>query len=230
MAGNVKGNVKSDGRTTRWEKHRVDRRAEFVQAAIRAIDALGPDVSVADIAAEAGVSKPVIYRYFTDKDELYAAVGTWGADLVLDRVITAVLTPATARDRVTAGVTAYLDTLAEHPAAFLLLIRHHAAGGDPLDDGKAVIAAKLSRLLGDALRLLGGDAGAAEPWAHAIVGVGNSVGQWWLERRTMSRAAATTYLSDFIWHALSGAAAEYGVQLTALDPAPNVRPLRKDEA
>jgi AcrR family transcriptional regulator len=234
VQGSAKGNAKGDGRTTRWEKHRVDRRAEFVQAAIRAIDALGPEASVTDIAAEAGVSKPVIYRYFADKDELYAAVGTWGAELVLDRVITAVLAPATARDRVTAGVTAYLDTLAEHPAAFLLLIRHHAAGADPVADGKTVIAAKLSRLLGDALRHLGGDAGAAEPWAHAIVGMGNSVGQWWLERRTMSRATATTYLSDFIWHALSGAAEEYGVQLTALDPPPevqpNVRPIRKEQA
>lgn len=216
--------VKSDGRATRWDKHRADRRAEFVQAAIRAIDALGPEASVADIAAEAGVSKPVLYRYFADKDELYAAVGSWGADLVLDRVITAVFTPATARERVTAGVTAYLDTLAEHPAAFLLLIRHHAAGADPVADGKTVIAAKLSRLLGDALRHLGGDAGAAEVWAQAIVGAGNSVGVWWLDRRTMSRATATTYLSDFIWHALSGAAAEQGVEFTALDPAPDVRP------
>lgn len=224
MASNVKG----DGRTTRWEQHRVARRAELVQAAIRAIDTFGPDASVADIAAEAGVSKPVLYRYFADKGELHAAVGTWGADLVLQRVITAVLLPAPARDRVTAGVTAYLDTLAEHPSAFLLLSRHHASGSDPLADGKMVIAAKLARLLGDALRDLGGDAGAAEPWAHAVVGVGNSVGQWWLERRTMSRTAATAYLSDFIWHALSGAAAEHGVQLTALDPPSNVQPLRKE--
>lgn len=219
-------NVKSDGRSTRWDQHRAERRAEFVQAAIRAIDALGPDASIADIAAESGVSKPVLYRYFADKGELHTAVGAWGADLVLDRVVAAVLTPAPARDRVTAGVTAYLDTLAEHPAAFLLLSREHANGTDPLADGKGIIAAKLARLLGDALRELGGDAGAAEPWAQAVVGLGNSVGLWWLERRTMSRATATRYLSDFIWHALSGASQEHGVDLTALDPAPTVTPIR----
>lgn len=223
-------NVKSDGRTTRWDQHRSERRAEFVRAAVRAIDALGPDASVADIAAEAGVSKPVLYRYFADKSELHAAVGAWGTELVLERVISAVLVPAPARDRITAGVTAYLDTIAEHPQAFLLLTRQHT-GGDPLAAGKDLIAARLSRMLGDALRLLGGDAGAAEPWAHAIVGLGSSVGQWWLERRTMSRTAAAGYLGEFVWHALSGAAAEHGVDLSELDPqlgADNVRALRQD--
>jgi AcrR family transcriptional regulator len=218
--------VKGDGRTTRWDQHRVERRAEFVQAAVRAIDTLGPDVSIADIAAEAGVSKPVLYRYFADKGELHTAVGTWGADLILERVVAAVLAPASARERVTAGVTAYLDTLAEHPQAFLLLSGHHAGGDDPLAHGKNVIAAKLARLLGDALRRLGGDAGAAEPWAHAVVGLGASVGQWWLERRTLSRAAVAGYLGDFIWHALSGTLAEQGVSLAELDLPADVAPLR----
>ena len=69
MASKVKG----DGRTTRWDAHRDQRRAELVQAAVRAIDQHGPDVTIADIAAEAGVSKPVLYRYFTDKDQPRAA-------------------------------------------------------------------------------------------------------------------------------------------------------------
>ncbi|WP_435770789.1 TetR/AcrR family transcriptional regulator [Nocardioides sp. SYSU DS0651] len=221
--------VKSDGRTTRWDDHRAQRRSELVQAAVRAIDRLGPDASIADIAAEAGVSKPVLYRYFSDKAELHAAVGTWGAELVLERVVEAVLAPAAARDRVNAGVAAYLDTIAEHPQSFLLLSRQHAGGVDPLADGKSLVAAKLARLLGDSLRALGGDAGAAEPWAHAVVGLGTSVGQWWLERRTMSRSAVVGYLGEFIWHALSGAAEEYGVQLADLDPQPDVTPIRKED-
>lgn len=219
--------VKSDGRSTRWDSHRAQRRAELVQAAVRAVDAVGPDASIVDIATEAGISKPVLYRYFADKGELHTAVGAWGADLVLGRIVDAVLAPATARERVTAGVAAYIDTIAEHPHVFLLLTRQHAGGVDPLAGGKDLIATKLGRLLGDTLRHLGGDTGAAEPWAHAVVGMGASVGQWWLERRTMSRTAVVGYLSEFVWHALSGAAEEYGVRLAELDPAPNVSPMRK---
>lgn len=206
--------VKSDGRTTRWDEHRAQRRAELVQAAVRAIDTLGPTASVADIAAEAGVSKPVLYRYFADKAELHAAVGAWFADLVLARVLEAVIAPAPPRERVEAGTAAWFDTLAEHPEVFLLLGREH--GSTALADGRTRIATSLTRLLGDVLRDLGGDAGAAEPWAQASVGLAESVGRWWLERRTMGRAAAVRYLADFAWNGLAGAAAEHGADLTAI--------------
>lgn len=220
--------IKTDGRTTRWDDHRVQRRVTLVEAAVRAIDAVGPDASIADIAAEAGVSKPVLYRYFSDKGELHAAVGTWGAELILERVVAAVLAPSTARQRVTSAVDAYLDTIAEHPHAYLLLSRRHENGVDPLADGKGVIATKLARLLADALRELGGDTGAAEPWAHAVVGMGASVGQWWLERRTLSRAAVAGYLGEFVWHALSGAVGEHGIDLGRLDTPDNVTALRDE--
>jgi AcrR family transcriptional regulator len=220
--------IKSDGRTTRWDEHRAQRRKTFVDAAVRTIDAVGPDASISDIAAEAGVSKPVIYRYFADKGELHAAVGTWGAELVLERVVAAVLAPATARERVTSAVAAYLDTIAEHPNAYRLLSRRHENGVDPLADGKSMIANQLARLLADALRELGGETGAAEPWAHAVVGMGASVGQWWLERQTLSRAAVAGYLGEFVWHALSGAVGEHGIDLARLDAPENVSPIREE--
>ncbi len=35
----------------------------------------GPDVDMEQVAAVAGVSKPVLYRYFADKAQLWIAVG-----------------------------------------------------------------------------------------------------------------------------------------------------------
>jgi AcrR family transcriptional regulator len=54
--------------------HREQRRTALVQAAMRAIRRYGPDVAMEDIASEAGVSKPILYRYFLDKGDLYMAV------------------------------------------------------------------------------------------------------------------------------------------------------------
>ncbi|MBG6096514.1 TetR/AcrR family transcriptional regulator [Nocardioides luteus] len=219
--------VKDDGRSSRWDAHREARRAELVAAAIRAVDSAGAEVSIADIAAEAGVSKPVLYRYFADKAELHAAVGMWAARQILDAVVEAVLAPAPTRQRVEAGVAAYVETIAEHPNVYLLLVRQHTGGTDPLADGKQLIAATFARLLGDTFGRLGIDAAGAEPWAHSLVGIGESAGQWWLDRRTMSRAAFARYLSEFVWHALEGTTAEYGVDLSALDRPEIVTPLRK---
>lgn len=202
-----------DGRSARWDAHREERRRELVLAAVAAIDLVGPAAGVAEIAAAAGVSKPVLYRYFDGLDDLHAAVGRWGAEEVVGRLLPAVLDGPTVRERVERGVEAYLATIAEHPQVFLLLVRHRAAGADPLADGKATIAAAFARVLGDGLRELAVDAAGAEPWAQALVGMGLSTGEWWLERQTMSRAAVGAYLTSFIWHAFAGIAAELGVPL-----------------
>ena len=207
-----------DGRSSRWDAHREERRAELLAAAVRAIDEQGPDVNMSDIAAAAGVSKPVLYRYFADKDELHAAVGQWGADEVLSGVVPALRVDAPVRARVEAAVDAYLRVIEEHPQVFFLLVRHRAgAEGDPLAGGKARIAATLTRFLAETMRGLGVDPGGAEPWSQGIVGLGLATGEWWLEQHTMSRAQISAYLSSFIWHSLEGPATELGVPFSALD-------------
>ena len=85
--------------------------------------------------------------------------------------------------------------------------------GDPLADGKAAIAAAIARVMGDALRQLGVDSAGAEPWAHGLVGLGLSTGEWCLTRQTMSRSAVAGYLSSFVWHALEGISSSYGVSI-----------------
>jgi AcrR family transcriptional regulator len=205
--------AKDDGRSTRWSAHREARRAELVQAAVAAIDQHGPDAGIEQIAAAAGVSKPVLYRYFTDKADLHAAVGTWGASLVMERILPALLSQEPLDVRVRRGCEDYLATIEEHPNVFLLLVTHRVEGEtDPLADGKAAIAAAMARVMGDALRDLGVDSAGAEPWAHGLVGLGLSTAEWWLTRRTMSRAAVTGYLSSFVWSALEGIARSYGVR------------------
>src|SRR5206468_6162349 len=77
--------VVPDGRRARWTEHRRARRQELVGAAVEAVRAAGPDFAVDDVARTAGVSKTVIYRYFTDKDEL--------VDAVLERISGAILLP-----------------------------------------------------------------------------------------------------------------------------------------
>ena len=62
-----------DGRTRRWAGHREARRLELVDAAVVAIEEHGPEVTTEQIAAEAGVSRPGLYRHFDGKDDLQSA-------------------------------------------------------------------------------------------------------------------------------------------------------------
>ena len=66
--------VKTDGRKRRWHKHKVERRNELVDGTIDAIRSNGRFLSMDEIAAEIGVSKTVLYRYFVDKNDLTTAV------------------------------------------------------------------------------------------------------------------------------------------------------------
>src|ERR1043165_9191610 len=82
--------VKVDARSERWREHRKKVRAEIVDAAFRAIDRLGPDVSLREIAEEAGTAKPKIYRHFTDKSDLFQAIGQRMRDMLWSAIIPSV--------------------------------------------------------------------------------------------------------------------------------------------
>ncbi|GDY30035.1 TetR family transcriptional regulator [Gandjariella thermophila] len=219
-----------DGRRERWRAHREARRAEFVEATVRAVARHGPDVGMDEIAAEAGVSKPVLYRHFTDKADLYVAVGRRATELLMSRVVPALTGCGTPYEWIRRSVDAYLGTIDDYPDLYRFVVRRSFAdrpvSEDPVAEDKTMIAAQLAALLGDHLRAFGVDSGGAEPWAHAIVGMVHSAGDWWLERRSMSRQSLTDYLTRLIWHALDGALRESGITIDPHQPLGTVGELR----
>src|ERR1700712_6091163 len=94
----------NDGRRLRWQAHRETRRKELSDAAIRAVRRHGPNAGMDLIAAEARPSKPVVYRYFADKADLYLAVGQRVAQGLVDRITAAVDDQPDGRSMVTAGI------------------------------------------------------------------------------------------------------------------------------
>src|ERR671930_593638 len=53
---------------------RMARRLELLEAAFEVIRREGPTASMDEIAAQAGITKPIVYRYFGDRAGLYQAV------------------------------------------------------------------------------------------------------------------------------------------------------------
>lgn len=204
-----------DGRRSRWTGHRQQRREEFVRAALRVLARSGPDLPVDAVAAEAGVSKPVLYRYFNDKAALVEALGEVGSAALLARMLPAMQSDRPPLDRVRDAVSAYFALIDEQPNLYRLLARWPCP--ESVQRDKDLIATTLTAILGDYLRVFGLDSGGAEPWAYGLTGLVQSTGEWWLSRRSMSRVHVVGYVTELIWAALSGVLRDAGV---ALDPEP----------
>ena len=228
------GATTGDARRDRWRSHRAARRAEFVEAAMRALAAHGPDVGMDHIAAEAGVTKPVLYRHFADKADLFVALGHRGTEILFDRLIPALNNEEAPVPRIRRSLDAFFSTVEEHPHLYRLLVRRSLANRpveqDIVAEDKELIAQALSALLGDYLRAMNLDSGAAEPWAHGIVGMVQNVSEWWLERRTMTRDAVVEYLTQIIWAAIDGFTRANGVVLDPNKPLELNRVVKLSEA
>ncbi len=220
--------VKGDARRDRWSDHRARRRREFVDAALRVLEAQGPDLPMDAVAAEAGVTKPVLYRYFHDKSALVDALAERGSEILLDRLIPAIRAGCPALSRVRDVVGAYFAVIDEHPNLYWLLAREArgegSAGPDSIEQNKEFIATALTAVIGDYLRAYGLDSGGAEPWAYGLTGLVQSTGEWWLQRRSMSRATVVEYVTEIIWAAISGMLRGSGITVDPDQPFPETRP------
>lgn len=186
---------------------------------MRALALHGPDVGIDQIAAEAGVTKPVLYRHFADKADLFVAIGQYGTTLLFDKLTPAMNSEEAPVPRIRKSLDAFFSLIEEHPNVYRLLARRtfgdRPVESDIVAEDKELIATAVARLLGDYLRMLRMDSGAAEPWAHGLVGLAHNTAEWWLERRSMSRESVVEYLTQLIWAAIDGITRQHGI---ALDP------------
>ena len=191
---------------------RAERRAQILDVAERVVEEQGPRASVNQIAAEAGIAKPVLYRHFGDKGGLYQALAERHVRALMEELRSALGRAEGPRERVSATIDAYLSFVERHPETYEFLM-HRAATEGP--EAQATVAdfirqvgAEVAVELGEELRRAGMDSGAAEPWAHGIVGMVQLAGDWWLSARTMPRERLVEYLTDLLWQGFSGIGAE----------------------
>ncbi len=190
------------------------RRKELLEAADRVVLRDGPGASMNAIAAEAGITKPILYRHFGDKEGLYRALAVRHTDALLGALRAALDAPADRRGRVEATLDTYLAAIEARPQVYRFLM-HPAEGGSSGERGfdTGQHAAPLLRRLGDELgtfieeRLDLGPDGveSARVWGHGVVGMAYAAGDWWLRERPCSRAQLVSQLADLLWGALATA-------------------------
>lgn len=200
-----------DGRDTRWEQHREQRRTELVDATIRAIRAHGAGVGMDDIASQAGTSKTVIYRHFGDKAGLYRAV----ADRIDQRVYRHVAAALSAagpsgdlRLVVASTVEAYLSLVESDAEVYRFVVNRPLVDRPLAEDPVEATTNRVADLL-LATVPLAGDPRRARLRALALVGSVQAVANDWLSSPSrLPRADVVEVLTDLAWRGLGAMLSE----------------------
>src|ERR1700728_3034620 len=188
-----------DGRSERWREHREARRQELIAAVMSVVGELGAGVGMDDIAKASHIPKPIFYRYFKDKAELFVEVGRAVGETVVAETTAAIDAARSPRSKLAAGIDAYLASIESRPELYRFVLQYRDLG-----DYATIVGLHATAVIGDLMRQAGQDSGAAEVWGFGIVGLVRAAADRWLEERTMSRAAVGRYLTDLIWPGISG--------------------------
>lgn len=196
---------KADGRSARWDAHRLARRAELVQLTAACVERHGAGVGMDQIAAFAGTSKAVFYRHFADKADLNRAVGQQLAAGLSDQLSNAIGRTSDPRAMIRAGIDAFLAVLDKNPQLYRFVVRNpvvQQAGVDPVADYTGVVASRLDQLLA---ALPHPDPVLRQPWGAAIVGLVKAAGDWWLDHpEAITRAELAESLTVLLWGGPAG--------------------------
>jgi AcrR family transcriptional regulator len=180
----------------------VDREV-LLDAAERVIARDGSGASLEAIAAEAGVTKPIVYARVGARAELCDAL----AERLTARLVTTtrneVKTLEPSRETLVVFFRATLETIREHRSLFLFVSR----GGDDAADRTLHLAGRSAPGLAELLRIwrtaLGLDTGSVEPWAYGVIGMANLVALWWVESSEEPAGELAERLADLVWPGLS---------------------------
>lgn len=170
--------------------------------------------SVEEIAATAGVSKPVVYEHFGGKEGLYAVVVDREVQRLLD-AITGSLSGHHPREVLERVGFALLDYVEKNADGFRILVRDSPVATSTGTFASLIsdVATQVEHLLVDEFRRRGFDAQLAPMYAQMLVGMVALVGQWWLDVREPSKDEVVAHLVNLAWNGLSGL--EYAPALIA---------------
>ncbi|MEV1046380.1 TetR family transcriptional regulator [Streptomyces sp. NPDC049916] len=195
------------------------RRRELLEAADRVVLRDGPQASMNAIAAEAGITKPILYRHFGDKGGLYRALAKRHTDALLSALRAALDAPAERRARVEATLDTYLAAIEARPQVYRFLM-HPSDGSADGSDAAPVpeqgfdvgrhsapllrrLGEELGQVIAERVDLGPDDEQTARIWGHGIVGMMHAAGDWWLGDRPCSREQLVRSLADLLWGRLA---------------------------
>lgn len=188
------------------------RRAQLLASAERVFGEMGyAGTTMELIAAESGVTRPLLYEHFKSVDEIYAEC-VISARAELDRrLLTAALEPGEQVDRLRAGIDAYFTFVELHASGWDVLF-----GPSPAPNG--AVGEMVRELRFDTAEQIATlfmaerpdfDPASAAAFAHAVSGAGEQLARWWRRHPDLPRSAVVDQMLAVVWTGLKQVVEEW---------------------
>jgi AcrR family transcriptional regulator len=157
-------------------------------------------VKMDEIAAAVGVTKPLLYNYFGNKEQLYIACMERAGDALIATIAEAVGKTANPGDALGAGVRAFFAFLDSDRAAWAVLFDETLPHGGEVFDRVAEYRGRIAELVSGALlaQLPDRRRDAArievEALSTALLGAAEALARWWLRTEAIGPEDAAALL------------------------------------
>jgi AcrR family transcriptional regulator len=157
-------------------------------------------VTMEDVAAEAGVTKPLLYAYFGNKDRLYLACMERAGDAMLAGVVEAVSAAEHPAEALRDGLRAFFAFVDGDRDAWRVLFDETLPAGGEIGGRAAEYREQLVTLVAQGLiarvptRAQKRAATEIEALSYALLGASEALARWWLRTGAIPAAEAADLL------------------------------------
>lgn len=190
-------------RTVRLQ--RAERRAQLLEAARSVFVDNGYHAAAMDqIADRAGVSKPILYKHFGSKLDLYLALLDYATDALVAGVTEALETQAENEDKVSAAIGVYFAFADDGSHDYRLVFESDATSADVVRARLDRVNERISHVIAQAIRRESDvPSGRSEILGAALAGMAAvSARQWLAAGRPVPRVEAVTLVAGLAWRGI----------------------------
>ena len=161
-------------------------------------------VSVDEVAAGAGVTKPLVYAYFGSKEGLFGACVDLAADVLVGALERSAAVHVDPEERMWHGLLTVFRFVDEHREAWRVLYGSGSPFSGPAGRASDAMARLMTDQFTDTARGAGIETAAGphmEPLAHAFVASTIGLARWWVDQRPREPAELQAMrLMNVQWH------------------------------
>ncbi|MCU1587424.1 MAG: transcriptional regulator, TetR family [Frankiales bacterium] len=161
--------------------------------------------AVEEIAARAGVSKPVVYEHFGGKEGLYAVVVDREVQRLMDD-FSGALSAESPRELLEQACLVLLTYVEESGDGFRILVRESPVGTERSGGFATImsdVASQVEYIIVREFKARGFETKVAGLYSQALVGMVALTGQWWQDHRKPKREEVAAHLVNLAWNGLS---------------------------